>query len=232
MSTPIVSVASAFARRAESYRTSTAWRGNRVGQTRWSLQRQLRSRRLQLVEQFLNRGRRLVERCLLVRRQGDVDDLFDAVAAELYRHADVEVLQPVFALQVRGAGEDLALVLQDGFDHLYGGCPRRVPGRGLEEVHNLRATVARTIDDGLDTLLRDQFRDGDPGHGGVAGQWNHGVAVAAEDEGVRILHGDIQLHGDESTHAGGVEHAGHADHALARKLRHAARHFAHGVERV
>jgi hypothetical protein len=36
----------------------------------------------------------------------------------------------------------------------------------------------------------------------------------------------------EPAHARRIEHAGHSEHPLARQLRDAPRHFAHGVERV
>jgi hypothetical protein len=58
---------------------------------------------------------------LLFGRELDLDDLFDALGAELARNADEETADAVLALQVRSAREDLLLILEDGFDHLDGG---------------------------------------------------------------------------------------------------------------
>src|SRR3954465_8288854 len=62
---------------------------------------------LQLLEELLHRVCRLLQCGALLIGQLDLDDLLDAVAAELDRHAHVKIVEPVFALQVCGAGEDL-----------------------------------------------------------------------------------------------------------------------------
>ena len=77
-----------------------------------------------------------------------------------------------------------------------------------------------------------QLGDGNAGHGRVARQRNHGVAVAAEHESGDVLDGNIQLLGDESAEARRVENAGHADHAIAREAAELVSRLRHGVERV
>ncbi len=42
----------------------------------------------------------------------DLDDALDALGADHHRHADIEVLHAVFALEVGGAGQDALLVLR------------------------------------------------------------------------------------------------------------------------
>ena len=48
----------------------------------------------------------------------ELDDLLDAACAELHRHADVEAVDAVLALEIRGAGQDPLLVEHDRVDHL------------------------------------------------------------------------------------------------------------------
>src|ERR1700756_1910905 len=73
-------------------------------------------RNLQRVEQLLHRIGRLLQRGLLLGGQRDLDDLLDAVLAELHRYADVEIVEAVLAGEIGSAGEDLALVFEDRFD--------------------------------------------------------------------------------------------------------------------
>ena len=77
-----------------------------------------------------------------------------------------------------------------------------------------------------------QLGDRNAGDGRVARQRDHGVAVAAEDEGGDVFHADFEFLGDEGTEAGGIEHAGHADDALAREAAHLVGGLGHGVERI
>src|SRR5262252_687792 len=63
-----------------------------------------------------SRGR-LVEHRLLLRGQLDGDDLLDAAGAQHDRHAQVQILVPVLAVQVRRAGQQALLVLEVGGRH-------------------------------------------------------------------------------------------------------------------
>ena len=58
---------------------------------------------LQLVDELAHRRRRLVEGGLLLGGELDLDDLLDARAAELDRHAHVKALGPVLAVEIGGA---------------------------------------------------------------------------------------------------------------------------------
>ena len=123
---------------------------------------------------------------------------------------------PYSPLQIGRAGKNLLLVLQDRFDHLHGGGRGRVVGAaGLQVLDDFGAAVAGALDDLFEARGLDQLGDRDAGDRGVAGQRNHGVAVAAQHEGGHVLHADVQLLGDESAEARRIEHAGHADDALA-----------------
>src|SRR6185437_16467457 len=83
-----------------------------------------------------------MESGLLFGSEFDLDDLLEAPGAELARNANVEAVDAVLALEVCSAGENLLLVLEDGFDHLDCGGRRSVVGRaGLEVLDDLGATV-------------------------------------------------------------------------------------------
>ena len=80
--------------------------------------------------------------------------------------------------------------------------------------------------------LFDQLGDRNSGDCRIARQRNHGVAVAAEDEGGHVFDADFQFIGDEGAEAGGIEHAGHADDALAGESAELVGGLRHGVERI
>ena len=71
-----------------------------------------------------------------------------------------------------------------------------------------------------------------PGDRRVARQRHHGVAVAAQHEGVGVLDRDAQLHRDEGAHAGAVEDARHPEDAVLGQAGDPVGHLAHRVERV
>ena len=157
---------------------------------------------------------------LLVRVHLDLDHLLDAACADDHRHADIEVVDPVLAGQVGGAGQQPALVLEIALGHLDGRGRRRVEGRaGLQQRHDLRTAVAGALHDRVQPLLRgpahlDQIRQRNAGHGRVAHQRHHGVAVAAQHERGHVLDRDLELLGQKIAEARAVEHAGHAHHLV------------------
>src|SRR5580765_7123937 len=63
------------------------------------------------VGEFLDGRGGLLQRRILLRRELDLNDLLHAARAELDRHADEEVVDPVLPLQEDRAGHDLLLVL-------------------------------------------------------------------------------------------------------------------------
>src|SRR5256886_7846196 len=77
------------------------------------------------------RGRLLEGRKLRVR-EVELDHLLDPLGTELDRHADVQPLDPVLALEIRGTGKHALLVEQDGVDYLGRSRPGCVPGGGSE----------------------------------------------------------------------------------------------------
>src|SRR5215831_18730472 len=64
--------------------------------------------------EFLHRRRRFLEGSVLVRREFDLDDLLEALCAQLARNTDKEIAHAVLALQEHRAGNDLVFVEQDG----------------------------------------------------------------------------------------------------------------------
>ena len=89
----------------------------------------------------------------LLLAEVELDDLLDAAGAELDRHAHVETVDAVLALEQRRAREHALLVEDDRVDHLRRGCARRVPGRRAEQVHDLAAALARALDHRLDPVF-------------------------------------------------------------------------------
>src|SRR2546421_3098908 len=132
-------------------------------------------------------GRSLQRRTLVVG-EVELDDLLDTAGAELDRHAHVQAVDPVLALEVRRAREDAFLVEHDRVAHLSGGRARRVPRRGAEEVDELAAALRRALDHGLDALVGDELAQRDAADGRRRDDGHNLVAVAAEDGRLNVLH--------------------------------------------
>src|SRR6185369_8741065 len=110
--------------------------------------RQMRSDLGAGVDQALHGVDRLLEHRPLRRIEVDLDDLLDAIGTNHYGHAHIHALHAVFAVEVGGAGEHAALVLEVALGHLDGGGRGRVEGgAGLQQVDDLAAAAARTLDD-------------------------------------------------------------------------------------
>src|SRR5262249_23886529 len=136
---------------------------------------------LQLLDQLTHGRGGLVEGRLLVGRERDLDDLLDAAAPELHRHPDVKSLRPVLPFEIRGAGKDLLLVLENRLHHLDGGGGGRVVGAArLQIVHDLGADVGRARDQRVDRVIRQEIGDLDPGHRCEQLQRHYGSAVTTE----------------------------------------------------
>src|SRR5206468_9658637 len=107
------------------------------------------------VDQTLNGPNRLVESFAVLAGQLDLDDTLDTLRADDDGHADIHVLHAVFAVEIGGAGQHALLVLQVAFRHRDRGRCRRVEGgTGLQEIDDLGAAVAGTVDDLIDARLR------------------------------------------------------------------------------
>ena len=135
----------------------------------------------------------------LMRVEIDLDHPLHALGADHRRHADIEALYAVFAGQVGGAGQHALLVLEIGLGHRDRRRGRRiVGGAGLQKLHHLGAAVARALDDFVQALMRDpahldEVGQRNAGHGRVAGQRHHGVAMAAQHEGGHVLDGHVEF---------------------------------------
>src|SRR5690606_24919608 len=68
--------------------------------------------------------------------------------------------------------------------------------------------------------------------GGVTGQRNHRVAVAAENECGDVFSGHAKLFSDAVDEARAVENASHTDDLVGRQARELLQRPDHGVERV
>ena len=183
--------------------------------------------------EFLDRGCATLERCVFVGGEFNLDDLLKTGGSKLAGHADVVAFNAVFALEVDGAGKDFFLVLEDGLDHFDGGGGGCVVGAsGFEVFDDLCAAVACALDERGEAILGDQLGDGDAGDGRVAGERDHGVTVAAEDEGGDVFDADMQFFRDEGAEACGVKDACHSDDALTVEAGLLEGCLGHGIERV
>src|SRR5437660_694580 len=81
-------------------------------------------------------------------------NLLDPARAKLHGHSYKQPLNAVLTFQIRGARQDLFLVLEDRLDHL-DRCRRWsvVGAAGLQILYNLGAAVARAIDQTIDRCL-------------------------------------------------------------------------------
>ena len=110
---------------------------------------------LENIYKLLNGRGTLLKSGSLVVGQADLDDLFDAVLAELHRHADEEIVDTVFTLEEHSARKDLFLILKNGFRHLDRAKTRSVVGRScLQQADDLRTAIRRAGDDRIDRLFR------------------------------------------------------------------------------
>ena len=140
----------------------------------------------------------------------ELDDLLDAARAELDRDAHVEAVDPVLALEVRGAREHALLVEHDRVDHLRRRGARRVPGRRAEQVDDLAAALGACARPSRRSGPRaTSFVSGTPPTVVALDDRDHLVAVAAEHHRGHVLDRRARLPGDERREAGGVEDAGH-----------------------
>src|SRR6185437_3986817 len=168
----------------------------------------------------------------------DLDDALDALGADHHRHADVQILDSVFAIEPGGARQHALLVAQIAFRHGNSRRRRGIEGRaGLQEIDDLRAAVRCTLNDLVDACLRgpahlDEVRHRDAGDRRIARQRDHGVAVASEHESGDVFDRNVELVGEEIAEARRIEHAGHADHLLLRQAAIFLQRPHHGVERV
>src|SRR6202040_3398827 len=104
------------------------------------------------LDQRFHRAHRLLEHAALGAVELDLDDALDALAADHHRHADIEVLDAIFAIEPGGGRQHALLVAQIAFRHGDRRRGRRVKRRaGAQQAHDLAAAVAGAIDDLVDT---------------------------------------------------------------------------------
>src|SRR5215218_8896705 len=112
---------------------------------------QIRRDLLAGLDQALHRGDRLVELAALRAAEFKLDDALDALGADHHRHADVEPLNAILAVQPGGARQHAFLVLEIALGHRDGGRRRRIERRaGLEQVDDLGPAVAGAVENLVD----------------------------------------------------------------------------------
>src|SRR3546814_4275613 len=101
--------------------------------------------RLARVEQFLDRVDRDLEARLVGTVEFDLDDLLDPARADLHRHANIEAIDAVLAVDKRGAGQDALLVTEVRFGHRDARSRGRIESRsGAEQRDAFAAAAARS----------------------------------------------------------------------------------------
>ena len=119
---------------------------------------------LQHVHQFLHGGGALLQAGLLLGGQFQLVDLLDAARAQLHGHADEQAVDAVLAFQIRGAGQHLLLIPEDGFGHFHRGRRWRIVGAaGLQVLDDFGSAVARAVHDAVDGGLVHQLRQRNAG---------------------------------------------------------------------
>ena len=160
-------------------------------------------------------------------------DLLHPLPAQLHRNSNVQIIDSIFALKVSTTGKNLLLVSQNGGHHLSHRRGGSVVGTSrLEQPYDLRSPVPGTLDEGFHTIFCHQLGYGNAGHGGISSQWNHGVAVPAQNKGMGVLHGHVELPGDEPPETGRIQNSGHSKKTFPGKATHGFSHLAHGVQRI
>ena len=182
---------------------------------------------------MLHGGGGVLKLSFLFLAQADFHDVLHPLPAQLHRNSNVQIIDSIFALKVSTTGKNLLLVSQNGGYHLSRRRGGGVVGTSrLEQLDDLRSTIPGTLDKGFHTIFCHQFSDGNAGHGGVSSQWNHGVAVPAQNKGMGVLHGDVELPGNEGPKTGRIQNTGHPQKTFPWKTTHGFSHLAHGVQRI
>src|SRR5215472_13416841 len=173
-------------------------------------------------DQLADGADRFVERRLFFIVERDFDHPFDPAGADYDGNADIDVFDPVLAVEPRRAGQNAFLVTQIGFRHLDRRTGRRVESRtGFQQADDFAAALAGALDDLVEPLLGrpahlDEVGQRDPGDGRIAHQRHHRVAMATEHKGSYVLDRNPELLCQEIAEPGAVEDPGHADDAMRR----------------
>src|SRR3546814_859782 len=123
----------------------------------------------------------------------------DMCSSDLYRYADIEVVNAIFARQIGGAGQNPLLVLQICLGHFNTAGGRRIESRsGLQQADDLSTARTRALHDGVDALLGgpahfDKIGNRNARNRRIFNDWHHGIAMAAKNEGRDILHAYLEL---------------------------------------
>ena len=125
--------------------------------------------------------------------QLNLDDAVDALRADHRGHADIQILNSIFAVQISRTGEHALLVPEEALRHGDGGGSRRViGGAAFEQVDNFGTAVTRALNDLVEPRLRsplhlDEIGQRNAGNRGIANQRHHTVAMTAEHKRGHIL---------------------------------------------
>src|SRR4051812_35218635 len=161
-----------------------------------------------------------------------LDDLFDSLFTQLYRHSNVKVADAVFPFKVSGTRENLLPIVEYHVDHFDNRRGWGIPGARVEQLYNFRTTVSCALRQTINRFLRHQFRNWYSGDSRITRQRNHGVSMSSKHERMNIIDCDIQLHCDERSKSRGVEHTRHSNHTLSWKLADTKCGLRHGIERI
>ena len=130
------------------------------------------------------------------------------------------------------------MVFQIGFGHFDCRCRRRVERRtGFQQANDFGTAITGPLNDRVQLILCGpahfhQIRQWDTRNGGIARQRHHCIAVAAQNEGSDVFHGDVEFSREEVTEACRIKHTGHAANLVVRQTGEFAQRPNHRVQRV
>ena len=130
------------------------------------------------------------------------------------------------------------MVFQIGFGHFDCRRRRRVERRtGLQQTNDFGTAITGALNDRVQFVLcgpahLHQIRQWDTRNSGIARQGDHGVAVAAQNEGSYVFHGHIEFRREEVTEARRIKNASHATYLVVRQTGEFAQRPNHSVQWV
>jgi hypothetical protein len=193
---------------------------------------QIRERGLHRVNQVFDVADGFIHQLLFVGVEVDLNDLLHATGAQDTWHTDEASADAILVIAPCRTGQDALLVFHDGFDHLNGSAGRSVVRTGAHQFHNFTATDLGPFHTGVDGLFGQQLGHRNAVHAGVAGQGDHVVAMATEQQSLDVFDRASQFHRNKAAEAGHVQATGLAQDAAGWESRGFPCGVHHGIEGI
>jgi hypothetical protein len=142
-------------------------------------------------------------------------------------------VQAILPLQIGGGRQHPLLVFDDRLDHLHDRCPWGVESAALLQIiDDLRPAVTSALHQARDLFGREQLRNGNTVHCGIAWHRHHGVPVAAQDEPVHVFHRHAEFLRNKVAKTRRIQHSGHAHDTLFGPAADLLGDVDHGIQRI